>query len=148
MDGIAYFAVTDPLDPGQVTYWRRGKNGRIAPWPVRARYGPILFKSAVPKGLGGDRNRWVQDWYTANREPWDAEVRLAITGSPEECQARFSVFAIRCCSCGRGLTDPKSKTCGIGPECRHGLPEEALGRMARLVGRIHAQALLTQGDAA
>lgn len=145
MTDIAYYAVHDPNNPRQMTYWRRDKTGRITPWPAEAKYGPALYKADVPKGLGAGRRQWIRTWFHTHREPWQRAIDQAIAQNPEECQARFSVFTIRCCRCGRGLTDPTSKTCGIGPECRQGMGRPTLARFALLVGRIHADSL-TQHD--
>jgi uncharacterized protein DUF6011 len=136
-----YYAVPDPIDPNQITYWRRDKLGRTAPWPASAKYGPLLYKRDIPKGLHDGRPQWVRDWYRANREPWQRAINDAIASDPDLCRARFAVFATRCCACGRTLTDPKSKSCGVGPECRSGLSEDTIGCLAVLVGRIHAEHL-------
>lgn len=141
MTCTAYYAVPDPANPDQITYWRRDKRGRIAAWPTNAKYGPILYKRDVPKGLPAERSQWVSDWFRTNRDPWQQTINHAIGSDPDLCQARFAVFTVRCCSCGRTLTDPKSKSCGIGPECRQGMPAETLGAMAVLVGRVHAERL-------
>ncbi|MBB4931410.1 hypothetical protein F4561_002230 [Lipingzhangella halophila] len=143
----AYYAVPDPNDPDQMTYWRRDHRGRIAPWPSKARYGPALYRSDVPEGLTPpEKNQWVTDWFRTHRHPWDDAVHTTITTDPDTCRARFAVFTTRCCSCGRTLTDPESKSYGIGPECRTGVPEDVLARLAVLVGQAHAQAL--RGEAA
>ncbi|ASU83558.1 hypothetical protein CDO52_12850 [Nocardiopsis gilva YIM 90087] len=132
----------DPHDPGQITYWRRDDRGRLNPWPAKARYGPALYRSQVPAGLTGpDRRAWAQDWHRTHRHPWDAAIRSAIDADPDACRARFAAFTTRCCSCGRALSDPESKTVGVGPECRAGVPADMLGRLAVLVGRAHATAL-------
>lgn len=141
MPDIAYYAVPDPIDLGQITYWRRDKAGRVSPWPARAQYGPILYKRDVPKGLDDRRPQWIRDWYRDNRQPWQQAIDTAIATEPDLCRARFAIFTTRCCSCGRVLVDPKSKSCGIGPECRTGISAETLGLLAVLVGRLHAEHL-------
>ncbi len=141
MTGIAYYAVPDPDNPGQITYWRRDARGRVTAWPARTTYGPVLYKRDVPKGSPAERAQWVRDWFQAHRAPWQHAINHAIETDPDLCRARFAVFAIRCCSCGRMLTDPKSKACGIGPECRSGILADTLGALALLVGRIHAKHL-------
>lgn len=141
MPDIAYYAVPDPIDAAQITYWRRDKRGFIGPWPASAKYGPLLYKSAIPRGLKDGRSEWIRDWYRENLHPWREAIFKAIATDPDGCRARFAVFAVRCCHCSRALTDPKSKTVGIGPECRSGLSAEVIGCLAVLVGRIHAEAL-------
>lgn len=141
MPAIAYYAVPDPGDTGQITYWRRNARGQIAPWPANAKYGPQLYKRDIPQGIHNGRPKWIRDWFRDNRAPWQQAIDAAIDADPDLCRARFAVFAVRCCACGRTLTDPKSKSCGIGPECRSDLSEDTLGALAALVGRIHAEHL-------
>lgn len=138
----AYYAVPDPNDPGQMTYWRRDHRGRLTPWPSKARYGPTLNRSDVPDGLTPtDRHQWITDWFRTHRRPWDDAVRAALDADPAQAQAAFAAFAVRCCVCGRRLTDAKSKTVGVGPDCRDGFGEDVLADLAVRVGRAHAAAL-------
>lgn len=43
-----------------------------------------------------------------------------LTSMPDYYRAEYGKFTGRCGCCGRTLTDPDSKLCGIGPECRKG----------------------------
>lgn len=133
-----YFAVADPTDPARITYWRR-TNGKLAPWPSRARYGPQLLRSDLPAGLAGqERQEWIQAWFRAHVTPWHTQVHATIDTNPETCAARFAAFTTRCCQCGRTLRDPASKAYGVGPECRDGWPDTVLAAMVEAVGRAHA----------
>ena len=134
-----YFAVVDPDDPEKMTYWRRDNRGTLSPWPQRASYAPALYRSDLPRGLGGAaRTEYVQDWYRTHRDPWWSAIRAAIDADPAAASARFAAWAMRCCCCGRTLTDAASKTYGIGPECRAELPAGLLTLLADEVGRLHA----------
>lgn len=120
---IGYYAVPDPDDPSQMTYWRSARGGDLVPHPDKARYGPTLWKSpgpghihVVPAELHGQaRRNWVHHWYATVRAEWLQHVKAAIDADPDGCAARFAAFTTRCCCCGRRLTDPTSKTYGIGP---------------------------------
>lgn len=138
---VEYFAVVDPSDPGRMTYWRSGKRG-LKPWPAQARYGPVLYRSDVPADLSGTaRREWIATWFAERSQPWHQAIREAIATDPDDCRARFAAFTSHCCMCGRGLTDPASKTYGIGPECRTGISSTTLARLAELVARAHALAV-------
>jgi len=139
-----YYAVPDPTNPSAMTYWRRDRRGRLAPWPPRARYGPTLTPADIPDHLAGqDRREWISDWARAHLWPWHEAVHAAIDADPDGCAARFAAMAARCCRCGRALTDPESKTYGIGPECRRDVPAELLTALAGAVARAHASAATT-----
>lgn len=145
MTGVEYFAVVDPSDAGRMTYWRRTDRG-IAPWPVRARYGPRLTRTDLPADLRHTARHarrlqeYVRDWHRQHTVPWHQAVCDAIDADPQGCAARFAAFTIRCCYCGRKLTDPASKTYGIGPDCRDGELPEVLTAFTEAVGRAHAAA--------
>ncbi|MBM0239370.1 hypothetical protein JNW88_23525 [Micromonospora sp. ATA32] len=133
-----YFAVPDPADPGRITYWRR-TSGTLKPWPAKARYGPVLYRTDLPAGLDAQqRQQWAADWYRENAHPWHDRVRAAIDSAPDECAARFAAFTTRCRQCGKLLHDPASKAYGVGPDCRDGWPEAVLALAAEAVGRAHA----------
>jgi Family of unknown function (DUF6011) len=135
---IEYFAVPDPDDAERMTYWRLGPRG-LASWPPNARYGPTLLRRDVPRDLRGDAKReWVHTWFQSTRFMWTARVFEAINVDQHAAAARFAVWQMRCLCCGRALTDPASKTYGIGPECRAGLPVEVLVQLNEEVGRMHA----------
>mgnify|MGYP007075790361 CR=1 FL=1 len=140
---VDYFAVPDPGDPERMTYWYRNKRGELKPHPAKARYGPRLTWADIAEA-GIDRrdrstvDQFVRNWHRTVSRPWHAAVREAIEQDPITAGLRFAQFAFRCCSCGRLLTDPSSKTYGIGPECRQGMPAEILARLNETVGRVHA----------
>jgi hypothetical protein len=135
---VEYFAVPDPDDAERMTYWRMSSRGLVS-WPPAARYGPRLLKRDVPRDLrGAAKAEWVHAWFQNTRFTWQASVIAAINADQHAAAARFAVFAIRCYCCGRALTDPQSKTLGIGPECRSGMPVEILAALNEQVGRLHA----------
>jgi hypothetical protein len=135
-----YFAVPDPADPTRVTYWRRSADTRLHAWPAKARYGPRLLRSDVPDDLKGrERQDWIWAWSRGHITPWLLAVGDAINADPDGCAGRFAALTRCCCWCGRKLTDAASKTYGIGPECRAGLPDEALAALIEAVGRAHAE---------
>ena len=136
-----YFAVPDPSDPTTMTYWVRKTAPRersFGPWPTKAHYGPRLKRSDIPPDVE-DRRAFVRSWYRTNFDPWFTRVQEAITDDPGGCRARFAVFATRCVSCGRALTDPRSKVLGIGPECRAGVPDDVIDHLARRIAKLHAE---------
>lgn len=138
-----YFAVPDPSDPARMTYWRRS-NGRLQPWPAKARYGPALYRSDLPDGLDPQqRQQWIAAWAREHSLPWHAAVRAAIDADPDGCAARFAALTTRCCRCGKQLRDPASKAYGVGPDCRDGWPDTLLAAMAEAVGRAHADVLVS-----
>lgn len=138
-----YFAVPDPADAGLMTYWRQGR--QLTMWPPGVKHGPRLAAGDVPKQLRGTQRRsWIRRWFREIREPWDAAVRAALDADRDLAAARFAAFSARCCCCGRALSDPASKTWGIGPDCREGLPVAWLERFAILAGRAHADRLNNQ----
>lgn len=141
MSAPEYFAVPDPTNPAQMTYWRRTPT-LFKPWPAKARYAPELFPDDVPKNLyGSDRHEWIRVWHQQHRHPWFAAILAAIDTDPEGCAARFAAFTVRCIQCGRVLKDPTSKTYGIGPDCRDGMPADLLAALSEAVGRAHAERL-------
>lgn len=141
---VDYYAVLDPDDPDRMTYWYRTKRGRIMPHPPKAHYGPVLFRADVPAGLDQQaRGAWVSNWFRTVSRPWHQTVREAIEADPVTAGARFAKFACRCCCCGRTLTDPDSKTYGVGPDCRSGLPASILAQLNEAVGRVHAASVTT-----
>lgn len=154
MTDTKYYAVPDPGDPGQMTYWRLNPPGKphpfmghFEPWPSKAKYGPRLLRKDVPKGwdrMGRlARDDFISDWRDNVRGPWEDKILVALVTDPAGCQARFAAFTSRCCICGRELTDPASKTYGIGPDCRNAMPAHLLADMAEQMGRIHAKHLET-----
>ncbi len=140
-----FYAVPDPR-PGveEVTYWH-ARTGRFGPWPKKARYGPVITRSDLPEGMdprSEECRAFVEGWMEETKEPYDAAIVRAISADPIAAQHRFADFNVRCCSCGRKLTNDLSKIYGIGPECRKGLPEWVLANYYRQdVSRAHAQHL-------
>lgn len=139
-----YYAIPDPDDPGTMTYWRRTRTARtssLKPWPAKARYGPAVpRRSDIPADRAA-RDRFVTAWLEARRT-YLARVVAAITAGPEAAGCRFAELGVRCCKCGRALSDETSKVYGIGPECRSGISAAVLARYyTPKVGRAHAQAL-------
>ncbi len=134
-----YFAVPNPTDPGQVTYWRRDSTGRLKPWPAKARYGPALYRRDIPADLNPQqRQEWMAEWFRQHAYPWHAAICEAVDRDPAGCAARFAAFTTRCCQCGKKLHDPASKTYGVGPDCRDGWPDLVLAAMVEAVGQAHA----------
>lgn len=141
-----YYAVPDPTDPEAMTYWRHTSTGRrpgLKPWPVKAMYGPVLYRKDVPPGLRTEQRRdWLQAWLRDVHHPWHAAIRESIATDPTRAGKRFADMSTRCCSCGRALTEEYSKVVGIGPECRQGLNAALLAQyVTPRVSRAHVQQL-------
>jgi hypothetical protein len=146
-----FYAVPDPrADVDEMTYWRRKDKGKPArphfePWPLQARYDPVLYKKDGPdadelRRLTLARRDYVRAWYEVHAEPYRAAIVEAILEDPVAAGRRFADLKTRCCNCGRKLTDEKSKVYGIGPECRKGMSAEILANYYRpAVGRAHAE---------
>jgi len=121
VEGARYFAVTDPLDPAKVSYWYRPTEGRhagaITPWPLRRNSWGALYRKDVAAGADG-RAYAIEHFARVARARQDAERE--IDRDPVAAAQRFARLAIRCCCCGKALTDDRSKVYGIGPECRRG----------------------------
>lgn len=147
LDTVAdgYYAIPGPGDPDVMTYWRRTRTVRtnaLKPWPSRAWYGPKVPRRADVPTDRLARAEFVAAW-SASRRAYLNQVVAAITADPVAAGRRFAEFGIRCCMCARALTDETSKTYGIGPECRSGIPADVLARYCTPeVGRIHAAALV------
>jgi hypothetical protein len=135
-----YYAVPDPDEPGAMTYWR-ARGGRTQPWPAKAWYGPARpLRRDVPTDRD-KRSAFISAW-NLRYFAWHDRLLAALTADLDGARARFAVFQIRCCSCGRALRDAKSKTFGIGPECRRGESEAVLASvLTPLVAKAHAEAL-------
>lgn len=143
-----HFAIRDPHDPRLVSYWRyRATRRRVqpvfGPWPAKARTGPRLLAADVPAALKGDARRdWIRKWFADNAAPYRAAVIAALEADPHAAAMRFAELTSRCCVCGRNLTEPLSKSCGIGPECRSGLGAAVLAQFyVPAVARAHAERL-------
>lgn len=138
-----YYAVPDPDDPGTMTYWRQRTDTHgpaLTSWPPRARYGPLVYRRDVPKDP--DERRAFAERYHARLAAWMDRVRDALTDDIDGARARFAVFQVRCCVCGRALRDAKSKTLGMGPECRKDEDEAVLAAvLTPAVAKAHAEYL-------
>lgn len=139
-----YYAVRDPDDPEQMTYWRRvrtKKTDALKAWPAKAWWGPpVPRRKDVPTDIV-ERDRFVAAW-SESRRSYLSKIVTAITADTEGAARRFAELHTRCCFCGRALRDETSKTFGIGPECRSGVDPAVLARYcAPLVGRAHAEHL-------
>ena len=134
-----YFAVPDPHDPTTMTYWKGDLGAGLNPWPKGASFGPVAYRSQVPKEPNA-RRAFIAE-HQANRSAWWSALRLALQRDPNEAANRFARLTSRCCFCGRFLSDARSKVLGIGPDCRAGLNEHELAeRMTPHVAREHARA--------
>lgn len=144
-----YYAVEDPrAGVEDMTYWRRkdkGKNKRPAfdPWPLKARYAPVLYSKDLPEGdvlrrLTLSKREYVHAWYKTLSWPYLEAIVESILDDPVAAQHRFADLNTRCCNCGKKLTNDLSKVYGIGPECRKGLSAETLATYYRpWVSRAH-----------
>jgi hypothetical protein len=117
-----YYAVPDPADPLRMTFWRVSARG-CRSWPPRSGGDGARFKEQL--AAAESRAEWVR-LVVEHSDAVDVEIRE----HPERAGARFACWHARCCNCGRRLTDPTSKTYGIGPECRSGVPRPVLAQMA------------------
>jgi hypothetical protein len=145
----SYFAVPDPLDPAKMSYWYLPKKGwmkdKLQPWPPRRNKWGALWIKDVPEQVRNDKKAYTE-YITAHFN----RVRLAridveriVSADPQLAAVRFSHLAIRCCRCGKALTEQRSKTYGIGPECRQGASPDYLSDLLELVKTVYAAELLT-----
>lgn len=122
-----YYAVLDPADPDTMTYWR-ARAGRLTAWPAKAWHGPArLLRRDAPAGQGA-RIEWMRDWQNTY-EAWLQLLDAALLADPGTARKQFAELTVRCCQCGRALTDDTSKVLGIGPDCRGGFSPEALAAL-------------------
>ena len=138
-----YYAVHDPDQADVMTYWRVA-GGALSPWPAKAWYGPPRpLKADAPK----DREQLRVFVSEFNALALDHRRRTmdALHADPIRARSCFARMAVRCCCCGRRLTDDTSKVYGIGPECRAGIPADLLAQyLTPQVGRAHAAHLAEQ----
>lgn len=139
-----YFAVPDPDDQAVMTYWREHEDRygirRFSPWPDKAHYGPVLWKRDLPRDPKAKRAMREAHW--ARSREWRTKVRALVDADRFTAGKRFADWQVRCCFCGRALTEEHSKVYGVGPECRAGIPAEVLARYATpVVARAHAAQL-------
>jgi hypothetical protein len=99
-----HYAIPDPDDPGQMTYWRDSRPGRgvrfvedglphIEPWPSKAVYGPMLYRKDLPEDH--DAGEAVRDEYYRRRGGWVSAVRLAVAADPVVAGRRFAELTSR-----------------------------------------------------
>ncbi len=114
------------------------------PWPAKARYGPQLTKADLPAGQYTEEGQaFIRDWLENVGQPYRDAVIEAIVVDPVAAGKRFAEWKLRCCMCGKALTNEESKVYGIGTECRRGIPTEVLARyLTPEVGRLHAEYLV------
>jgi Family of unknown function (DUF6011) len=136
-----YFAVPDPLDPAKLSHWYRSKRGRTAgkilPWPPRRNDWGALYRKDVLALPPGERDEYrITHWrrVRAARE----EVAKAIDADPIGAAVRFAAAQSFCCCCGKALTDERSKTYGIGPDCRQGINPAVLAVLIERMAAAHA----------
>ena len=134
-----YYALPDPDNPAKMTYWRV-LCGNPTRWPRQSWYGPARpLKRDAPKDLDA-KIAWMRAWADDHRA-WLERVAAALATDPDGCRARFAALRIRCCDCGRPLTDARSKTLGVGPECRRSYDEAWLAAtLTPLIAEAHAAA--------
>lgn len=115
---------------------RRGRHA-FDPWPDQAEYGPTtrFHRRDIPKHPEQRRVFW--DAVRARSDDWHLRLVAVLVADPLSARARFAVFTTRCCHCGTELSDPYSKTVGIGPVCRDGMSDEFLAGLALRVGKAH-----------
>lgn len=141
-----YFAIPDPLDPAKASFWYRvpsGRSaGRIEPWPPRRSHWGHLPVKDIPhdREAEPDTYRAFVDAYFARVREARSAIRASIEDEPEIAAARFAAWSIRCCMCGKKLTDQRSKVYGVGPDCRAGAPAGLVDAIAEQVRALAANA--------
>lgn len=144
-----FYAVPDPCNQGEMSYWRRKDKGKhkwpsFEPWPLKAHYGPRLLKSdpRLKDLKGEERRQFVWSWYEGVKGAYIESVVSAIAGDPAAAGKRFAELQMRCCMCGKRLTTDESKVVGIGPECRRGFSKEFIDSyFPPQVGKAHYEHL-------
>lgn len=142
-----YFAVPDPLDPTKTSFWYRSQTGRdagqIKPWPPRRSTWGQLLKVDVPHDKRTEPKAYrefVRGHFAAVGVA-RGQVEILIERDPQAAAAAFSHWAIRCCVCGKTLTDERSKVYGVGPDCRARMPVALVDAIAEQVRVVIGQAL-------
>ena len=146
-----YFAVLDPLDTSKMSYWYLPDKGRkkdqLQPWPpLRNKWGSLYDKD-IPEHSRENVNAevfraFLRAYFDRVRTARE-EVERIISEDPGLAAARFSHLAIRCCYCGKTLTEERSKIYGVGPECRQGASPDYLARLIEMVKAVYAPAALS-----
>jgi hypothetical protein len=141
-----YFAVPDPLDPGKLCYWYRPKHGkkagRLEKWPPRRSDWGALYRKDVAAQPPDQRVEYQMAHWQRVRAARE-EIVNTIDADPGLAAARFAAARSACCFCGRELTDERSKTYGVGPDCRSGMPPEKLTQLIGAMRRAHAAGRMT-----
>jgi hypothetical protein len=142
--GPEYFAVPDPLDLSKMSYWYRPEGAaEVRPWPPRRSPWGRVPRSILPDGAPKGSPEWLAavrpyaERITAAREAVNAEI----AADPIGAAARFATLQVRCCCCGKRLTDERSRVYATGPDCRAGASPDWLASMVNAVARAHAEAL-------
>jgi hypothetical protein len=140
-----YYAVPDPDNAATMTYWRV-KDGARYRWPAKARYGPVPPPRKDAPGVKGSPEwiAWAKE-YGDRRWAWNVRVDAALTAAPATAAKRFAELTTKCCCCGRGLTDARSKVLGIGPDCRSRVDPGGVAALVLTpqIAKAHAATLLT-----
>ena len=139
-----YFAIPVPLDESKVSYWYRPKNSAtVKPWPPRRSKWGVLWSKDVPSDLrkGTPERRAFVNAHYARVAAAARTANEVIAADPNRAAGRFAALAIRCACCGRGLTDDRSKTYGVGPECRSDLPTGLVDALAEMVRAVYGEGL-------
>lgn len=119
-----YYAVLDPSNADTMTYWR-ARGGRLTAWPAKAWHGPARPLRRDAPADHDERITWMRDWQT-KYQAWLQLLQTALQSDPGRARRQFADLTVRCCQCGRLLSDDTSKVVGIGPDCRAGLGSAAL----------------------
>lgn len=122
-----YYAVLNPDDPATMTYWRV-RTGRITAWPAKAHHGPPrLLKRDAPADRDA-RIAWMRVW-SSRYQSWMQRLHAALIADLPAARRTFADLTVRCCECGRALTDDRSKVLGVGPECRRHMDDGVLAQL-------------------
>jgi hypothetical protein len=147
-----YFAVPDPLDATKVSFWylpkRGSKKDKLQPWPPRENKWGVLWHKDIPEEIRKDepaRQAYALAYFDTVKAARKT-IEALICANPDRAAARFSRLAICCCCCGRTLREERSKTYGIGPECRHGASTELLAYLMEHVKVAYAEDPLSECD--
>lgn len=116
-----HYAIPDPDDPTRMTYWvKKTTKGRpvFVPWPRGARYGPMatVRRGDLPRNPA--KRLRVMGPLSHDQAAYIERVTAAIWADIDAALRRYAQTTVRCCMCGRKLTNPRSRGDCIGPECR------------------------------
>ncbi|WP_239404665.1 hypothetical protein [Frankia sp. Cj3] len=141
-----YFAVPDPLDPGQMSYWYRPVSGRkagqVVPWPSRSSWSalrriPAAFDETVAPG---PYRAYVRSHHVAVGVAL-GQVDVLVERGPVGAAARFAALTGRCCRCGRKIrrADERGVSCGVDAAHRTDMSAEILGLLIDAVRAAHGE---------